>query len=215
MKNSISVATPTLCVRSCAGAEADWVRLYEESFPAEERASIETLRRDIVAGKRQLHRTLDESGKLLCFSLIYTAFDDFVWLSYIATAPDNRSQGIGSQHLLSLLSQIERELQGRTALVLEIESPETPGLDPSTSIIRRRRLDFYLRHSAKRMPDGKRYVMPNFVPGLPALPAELLWLELSGATKQINLAEITPLIYSKIYGLGPCDPLITEVAGQF
>jgi hypothetical protein len=65
------------------------------------------------------------------------------------------------------------------------------------------------------MPDGKRYVMPNFVPGMPALPAELLWLELSSATKTVNLADLLPQIYSKIYGLGPDHLLVTDVATQF
>jgi hypothetical protein len=215
MKTILASAISSLCQRSAAGKEADWVRLYEESFPAEERASVETLRQDIVSGKRQLHRTVDETGKLLCFSLIYTAFDDFVWLSYIATTCDTRSKGVGSQHLLALLRKIESEFKGRAALVLEIESPEVQGLDPEATSVRRRRLDFYVRHSAKRMPDGKRYVMPSFVAGTPALPAELLWLELTGASKQVNLAEMIPQIYSKIYGLGHNHPLVVEIAGQF
>jgi hypothetical protein len=206
---------PTLCKRSRSGREADWVRLYTESFPEQERAPVKTLRREIASGKRQLHRTLDKNRRLLCFSLIYTDFDDFVWLSYIATYSESRSQGIGSKHLQCLLQILESEFKGRSALVLEVESPLVPALDAALISARKRRLDFYIRHNARRMPEGTCYVMPNFAPGTAPIAAELLWFELTGAAGQINLAEVIPQIYQRIYGLAFNDPLIMEVAGQF
>jgi hypothetical protein len=48
----------------------------------------------------------------------------------------------------------------------------------------------------------------------PSVPAELLWFDLTGTSKQVNLAEMIPQIYSKIYGLDHSHPLLLEIADQ-
>ncbi len=206
---------PKLASPSLTGEEEDWVQVYKESFPPEEMADVDTLKQGIIAGERQLHRTLDDKGQLLCFSLIYTGFEDIVWLSYIATSPTNRSKGIGSEHLTALLRRVESEFCGRTALVLEIESPDVPGLDAEQVDTRKRRLDFYCRQNVRRMTNDKHYRMPSFVDGVDAMPAELLWFELAGATKELNMADLIPQIYSKIYGLSSNHALVLDVMTQF
>ncbi len=204
--------TKLLFQRSSA-VQADWVKLYEESFPAAERASIEQISIDLKSGKQQLHLTLDEEEQLVCFSLIHTDFDNFVWLSYIATVPNRRSQGVGAKHLSELIADIRRQFPERNALLLEIESTKESAIKPQKAILRKRRLNFYLRLGAKQMPEKMRYLTPTLIAGELELEADLLWFELSGA--KVDLATILPQTYTTIYGLNVDDPLIAEVIGQF
>lgn len=204
-----------VCQRQ-TGASTAWIDLYQASFPAEERAPVENIQRDLATGKRMLHQTLAESGEIACFSLTYTGFTSFIWLSYMATQPELRSGGVGTQHLLALLSQLEAEFPQRRGLLLEIESTLTPGLDEPTRTARQRRSRFYRRLGAKHMRPGLMYLMPSFVAGVEPIAAELLWYELGNwQVREQDLRATLPEIYTQIYGLAPGDPFIANMCAQF
>src|SRR5262249_36664524 len=122
----------------------------------------------------------------------------------------------GSQHLTALLDLLKTQFPTRRGLVLEIESPTADGLDVETRQIRARRLAFYERLGARRMPVGKQYLMPNFVAGKPAIPAELLWIDFApGSIDNDVLKRMLPEVYAQIYHLDPLDPLVRQVLCQF
>src|SRR6185437_10820052 len=81
--------------------DAEILRLYEGAFPAAERESVERLSELLSKGKQLCHRTLNDKGELLCFTIV-TLGEDFNFLAYMATDPTRRSSGIGSKHLARL-----------------------------------------------------------------------------------------------------------------
>ncbi|HEY9786385.1 MAG TPA: hypothetical protein V6D17_13340 [Candidatus Obscuribacterales bacterium] len=197
-----------LCLPS-GGLEEDWVSLYQASFPAEERVDPAVLRKDIADGKRLLHRTLDSAGSLLCFSLTFVGLEEFVWLSYIATDPLQQSRGIGTMHMKELLSMLAARYSDRQGLLFEIESTNVEHAN-------NRRLQFYLRLNAKRMPQGVSYLMPSFVDGGEPIAAELLWIEFGHSTVELRTVQSAIAeVYEKIYHLGPNNKVVQTVLSQF
>jgi hypothetical protein len=198
-----------LCLLS-TGKEEDWAQVYENSFPPEEQASLAVLRQSFSEGKRLLHRTLGDDGKLICFSVV-SLQATFAWLDYLAST--NPGGGAGRLHLLELLKLLTEEHPEFRGLFFDVETPTTPGLDRETAEIRRRRINFYTRLGGKRMPPEKEYLMPNFIPGEPPIPAELMWFEFG--QQAADLGQVVRTMYQFIFGLGPDNLLTKQIAGQF
>jgi hypothetical protein len=198
-----------LCLPS-RGEEEDWVHVYKNSFPPEEQASLEVLRQSFSEGKRLLHRTLGDDGKLTCFSIASLQVT-FAWLHYLAST--NPGEGAGRFHLLELLKLLTEEHPEFRGLFFQVETPTAPGLDRETMEVRRRRINFYTRLGAKRMPREKKYVMPNFIPGEPPIPAELMWFEFG--QQPADLGQVVRTMYQFTFGLGPDNLLTKQIAEQF
>jgi len=205
----------TLLCQPSTGQEDDWKNLYESSFPQDERMAVAELRRLLSNGSMMLHKTVNKTGELLCFSLTFPVPNsDFVLLSYIATDPTKRSGGFGSKHMKRLVEILKAQHPNHLGMFLEIESTREPGLDPATHKARQRRLDFYQRLGYKRL--CKKYLMPSMVPGNPPRQGELMWIEFG--TKVIDdtvLARVLLEIYEKAYQLKATDPLVQTVLAQF
>lgn len=203
-----------LCLPS-AGQEDDWKNLYESSFPVDERMPVGEIRQMLQRGAILLHKTLNKSNELLCFSLTFSApSSDFLLLSYIATDPTKRSGGFGSKHMRRLIEILKALYPNHMGLFLEIESTKETGLDAATQKARVRRLDFYQRLGAKRL--CKKYLLPSMVAGTPPRQGELLWFEFG--VKLIDdpvLAKVIAEIYEKAYNLPAGDPLAQSVLSQF
>jgi GNAT superfamily N-acetyltransferase len=189
---------------SSKGTESDWRRLYREAFPRSERKHGHKLNKEMRQGLRSLHKTVDEKGKMLSFSLTFDALQQFVWLSYFATMKSQRSKRIGAYHLNHLLETMKEKYPGKLGLLLAIESPTDPSLEAHIAHIRQYRLQFYLRHGAKRMPEGTTFFIPNFEKGKAPLMLELLWFEFgAGSVDRTVLRNVCAEMYEKIYRLSP------------
>jgi hypothetical protein len=192
--------------------DAAWVRVYEESFPPNQRQSVAQLRELVRAGTMELDETRDQDDQIVCMTLTEVfgaAAPEFLLACYTATPPPLRSLGIGSLHRRRLVELLKFEYPHYLGLFSEIESTTEPGLDPATLQIRQRRLAFFLRLGVQRLPIDYRF--PSFHPGEPPLRGELLWVpfareELDAAT----LREVLRRIYIEGYGLDPSDPFIPE-----
>ncbi len=209
MDNSTQLCQPS------TGQEDDWKNLYESSFPVDERMAVGEIRQMLQRGSILLHKTLNKSNELLCFSLTFPAANsDFLLLSYIATDPTKRSGGFGSKHLRRLIEILKAQFPNHIGLFLEIESTKESGLDAATQKARLRRLDFYQRLGAKRL--CKKYLLPSMVPGVGPRHGELLWFEFG--VKVIDdpvLAKVIAEIYEKAYNLPVTDPLAQSILAQF
>jgi GNAT superfamily N-acetyltransferase len=201
-----------LC-RHSDGLDVDWAPLYERSFPANERVSIDRLQAGSASGVRRLHVTLGGADNLLCLSWIYTKFSKLLWLSYLATDPDFRSRGHGSRHLTALLETLKKEFPDRLGLLFEIEYP-LPGVDESDDRVRR--LNFYLGLGAKRLPSDLKYLMPSWNENEEPIRAELLWFEFSpNAVDRPTLRTTIAESYEQLYDLESSNELVTTVLSQF
>jgi hypothetical protein len=197
-----------LCISS-TGDETDWLSLYNKSFPADERPAFAVLSAHLASKKRLLHRSLSLEGELECFSIV-SVQPTFVWLHYLASAkPGN---GAGQLHLIELLSCLKEQYANATGLFFHVESATTSGIDEATREIRRRRINFYTRIGASRMPEGKEYVMPPFSVATQPIPAELIWFDFDRGA--IDLQEVVKVMY-QFLGLDHDDPLTKRIAEQF
>ncbi len=130
---------------------ADVRKLYEASFPKEERQPTEEVADLVERGRILVHTTRDAAGKLEAFS--FTSLHDesptkFAGLDFIATDAASRSNGIGSLHLQRVATTVKEARPDLVAMTLEMEHPKEPGLNPEELATRLRRAKFYDRLDA-------------------------------------------------------------------
>ncbi len=201
-----------LCQTS-TGQEDDWTKLYETAFPADERSPIEDLRKLISSGSMLLHKTVNKSDELICFSLV-NVMSNFALLAYIATDTTKRSSGVGSKHMKQLIQTLRAQYPTFTALFLEIESTKEVGLDAETLKMRTRRLAFYQRLGAKRLK--QKYGMPSYAKKGSKAAGELLWIELSNSCIfEADLPNVITEIFQKGYGLPSTDANVQAIIAQW
>lgn len=149
----------------------------------------------------------------MCFSVVDILPNRFGLLTFIATARDRRSKGVGSAHMLRLIKILKESYPDHVGLFLEIESVRPDflaGLDADSQSERRRRLAFYERVGARRY-DGE-YRILSFLPGVEPIPAELLWFEYGDKPlDREDVKQVIRDIYEKIYERVPQDPAIERV----
>lgn len=117
----------------------DFVRLYEEAFPADEKKPLSRLLALQAEEKAEL-LALTENGAFAGLAAALTGRDAAV-LDYFAVRADRRGGGLGTR----ALGKIGARYAGRP-LILEIEA-----LDPAAgnAVQRERRRNFYLRNGLK------------------------------------------------------------------
>ncbi len=195
------------------GQEQDWQNLYDTSFPADERTPKDELLKLLESGAILLHRTTNELGELLCFSIVYP-MSNFALLSYIATDQTKRSSGVGSKHMKELLEILKKAYPESLGLVLEIESTRQFNLEATEKTNRQRRLNFYVRLGAKRL--CRTYVWPSYATKGTYRLAELMWFDFEPATiDDPHLPGIVTELYIKGYGIQADDPILELVVHQF
>ncbi|MBC7996673.1 MAG: hypothetical protein IAF58_01950 [Leptolyngbya sp.] len=129
----------------------DVVRLYEKSFPKEERQPTEEVAALVKDGRIMVHTTRAEDGKLEAFSFV-SHHDEgatkFAGLDFVATEEASRSSGVGSLHLKRLNESIKTDHPDYVAMTLEMEHPMEAGLAADELATRLRRAKFYDRLDA-------------------------------------------------------------------
>ncbi len=212
---------PTAAIRLCEPSTTlceAWRELYQGAFPANEREPEEKLRMLLDSNKLLLHKTLDEEGSLLCFTMVSLA-DDFSFLAYMATNPAKRSGGIGTKHLTRLIEILKEGYPTHIGLYLEIEAtePKTLTLTPAEDLERKRRLSFYINKcGAERVCRDSLYLTPSKSEPGKEWEGELLYVDF-GHVKPDNrtLLRVIREIHVRFYMLSPCDPLVNKVVDSF
>lgn len=180
------------------GSASSWLeqikRLYEESFPPEERRPWGSILRllDTVGSPFGLY-VVCRQGDMAGFITTWT-FDDFVYVEHFAVLPSMRGSGIGARALRLLARSV------RKPVVLEVE----PRL---TGQMAQRRIEFYKRCGFHEF-DEYKYVQPPYGPGLPAVE-----LTLMSNSERVNLDEVTRKLHTAVYGVGaPAAPISDDDA---
>jgi GNAT superfamily N-acetyltransferase len=206
-------------IRLCEPAltlDAEVVRLYQGAFPAAERESVGRLSDRLEKGLMLCHRTLDEQGQLLCFSMIALG-DDFSFLAYMATDPDRRSAGIGSRHLERLLEIVQKLYPTHIGMFFEIQvtNPKSEVLSEQEQTNRNRRRNFYERAGARVIcPDGV-YLTPHYNDRSKEWEGELMGFEFLDEIKPSQLVHVLEQIYWLCYQLPKDHPLVSKVFEYF
>lgn len=214
MTNVKNSSSAQLCQPS-NGQESDWSKLYETSFPQDERMPLADVQAMISNNTMLLHRTTNAAGELLCFSLV-TPMSNFSLLAYIATDQTKRSSGVGSKHMKELIQVLKASYQQtQVGLFLEIESTREANLSVDETAMRKRRLSFYQRLHCKRLC-GKDYFLPSYAAGVAHRAGELLWYEFGAAVdRDSTVAQVIAEIYTRGYGISSAHATYVQVLSQF
>ena len=154
-------------------------RIYEASFPESVRAPWQT-----IAQHRQDEELLVLVGDSpVAFALLRHLGDTtYTFVRYFAVDDTVRSQGIGARLLSELRQHLEEH--GRTALLLDVEAPQSPtsraGTHHDDDL---RRIAFYERHGLALLP------VPDYAPPEHGTTGEIVPLLLMG----MPLADGSPL----------------------
>lgn len=182
----------------------DWVSIYEDSFPPDQRQPIDQLAAQLARGVMELDETKDENGKVLCMTVseIFRPVSDqqaFVLACYTAVVPDMRGLGIGSVHRRKLEQLLKKEYGSYLGLFTEIESTKQETSDAELHNTRVRRKNFFLKLGL--VPIDVPYLFPNYDGGEP-LEGELLWFPFGSSSLDPQILEQVILrIYTEGYAL--------------
>ncbi len=198
----------------------EWIRIYEASFPDDERQSIDEMKFCLSEGSMELDETRDETGRILCMTVteIFRPRHNhlpFLLACYTAVEPDYRGLGIGSVHRTKLDELLKAEYPRYTGIFSEIESTRVEGLTPEAMDIRQRRKRFFLKLGLQPLPVD--YYFPSTTTGAAPLAGELLWVPFHDKSdlSQDDLCDVLERIYIDGYGLRADDPFIAKMLLQF
>lgn len=147
-------------------------RIYEESFPAEERRDWHQLPEDDAF---TLYGIYDD-GDVPLGLLTAWDFGEFSYIEHFAIDGRLRGKGMGAEVLASVPG----------VLLIEVELPESGEMS-------RRRIAFYERNGFRLLDNP--YVQPPYGPGLPEVPLRLMS---RGQVPDIDRAITT--LHSRVYG---------------
>jgi GNAT superfamily N-acetyltransferase len=198
----------------------DWIRIYEASFPPDQRQDVSEIKFCLQEGSMELDETRDETGDILCMTIseIFRPRHQhapFVLACYTAVAPDFRGLGIGSVHRTSLDKLLQAEYSRYIGIVSEIESTKVSGLADDVMEVRVKRKRFFLKLGLE--PLDVDYYFPSTIGGGEPIAGELLWVPFEkGATPGRDmLCDVLQRIYVDGYGLRVNDPFLARMFAQF
>lgn len=165
-------------------------RLYQASFPPDERRPVSQLRQiaqsesrfsilGIAIPQAEAHGSPQFAG-----FIAYWHFGTFVYVEHLATQPQLRSQGLGK----TLVQQLQSMFRG-LPIVLEVE----PAVDHVTT----RRIAFYQRLGF-RLHTRFRYMQPAYSPATQPLPLRLMTCHLTPRC-HITLRQMAQTIAREVY----------------
>jgi GNAT superfamily N-acetyltransferase len=208
---------PTIVrVDSLTGTDAlDFTRIFESSFPVDERSPTAEVLRAIAAGDRWTWIARDD-GALVGFALLVPlGGTDAVLLEYLAVDPERRSGGVGGRLLDHVCAELRRGAPERTTMLIEIEEPTE--LSGEARHQADRRLAFYAAKGASVVATPGPYRPPALdAPAERSLAMQLLERPLQPGTPNLDAAALAPCVRAILhqsYGLAVGDPLLTQVVG--
>lgn len=115
----------------------------------------------------------------------YWDLEAFVFVEYLATSPEHRSQGLGGKTLAALIAR-----SGNKPLVLEVEPPLTQTA--------RSRISFYLRNGFE-LWEKPAYEQPPYRNIRPAVPMKLMTF--GNINLEKDFEKVKNRIYTQVYNV--------------
>lgn len=139
-----------------------FLKLYNESFPADERREYddeEHLANFIKMKGGKFHAFAAKDGDLFLAFLSYWTFEGYTYIEHFAVNPEQRGKRIGTLMLDHLFKEVSPNV------LIEVEHPETDEA--------RRRIMFYEKNGFKVRKEFN-YVQPPYQPGKSPVPMLLM-----------------------------------------
>lgn len=140
----------------------DFLRLYNQAFPAEERrpyTDAQHLDSFIKMKGGKFHGIALKDGDLFVGFLTYWTFEKYIYIEHFAITPEKRGRNIGRTLIEQLIKTVGENI------LLEVERPDTEEAQ--------RRIKFYERLGFRARLDLD-YVQPPYAKGLPEVPMILM-----------------------------------------
>lgn len=155
-------------------------RLYESSFPSDERRSLE-LQTGVFDNKLYSLLAVLDKSQLVGFLAVWE-FEEFIFGEHFAVMEKLRNRGIGSTLLREYMGQAKKGIVG------EVEKPETE--------IARKRIGFYERLGFKL--NAYDYIQPSY--GEDKEPVPLFLISFPGEMNEAEFLERRNQIHRVVYG---------------
>ena len=177
------------------GADENWWRIYEDSFPASERESPEVILESVL-GKVGMAFRLRRQGMTYGLATTHLLNDPAaVFLVYLAVAREERSRGAGAELLQGAWESGATRLraQGRRplGLIWEVDPLESAADDAEA---RQRRIAFFRRNGGELL--DRPYLQPPLNGGT-AIPMSLMFR--AAESEQAPAAETVEAFVRAIY----------------
>lgn len=187
------------------------LKLYETSFPIEERESIQTILSGIRNNFKPEHIghffVLIKENKVAGFSMYgYYAYTRIAFLSYLAVQPELRGNGFGSELFRRTLLELKQDAKNLNTsppigMCWEVERP-SDAYNEYEKNIRKKRIDFYKKNKSVLLDDIK-YIAPPMGINLPEVPYYLMFVSTKQKQASItNNVKKAILDTALIYGYG-------------
>ena len=193
---------------------AQFIHIYEESFPREQRDEPDPLLSSIASGRRRCELVYGD-GMLVGLAVLFRLSARKVqFLEYFAIASGNRDQGIGSRFLGHVLECLRSTEDPTPGVVFEVEVPAQAA--GGERHLRERRIQFYTRNGAVLVDCAPSYEAPNLA-GDGTIPFLLMWIPLGSEVRSLEglfLRDCVTGILTESYKLHPEHPLVDEVVAR-
>ena len=177
------------------------IKMYEESFPSNERQSIDTIKKRIKENLYQMFIGRLKNEVVFMALLYQLKNTDFVLLDYMATEENFRNKGIGTRFIKNILGKITPKY-----LILEVENPNYGNNREQ----RERRVNFYKKLGAKEMKDV-RYILPPLSGNIPTEMILMVLPEYGGGKMDSSLVKkLIVQMYEELYDRNENDDLLNS-----
>jgi len=129
----------------------EFVEIYNDSFPANERNSLAKIIYRINNQLSKLYINIQDNH-VIAFAFLAQLSNNFVLLDYFAVKKEFRNQGIGSKFIDFIIENINNQ-----TLILEVENPYF-GED---KFLKQKRIEFYQKKGIKIL-ENIRYILPPY-----------------------------------------------------
>jgi hypothetical protein len=173
------------------GQQDDVKRLYNASFPDEERRAFDDLVTNAYNGEYELYAFV-EGFVVEALVFLFTPKDmPYVLLDYFAVIPDKRGAGIGSRSFKVLVKKIQ---SSKRTLIMEVEDPSY-GDDKTEKM---RRIAFYLKNGADIIKEYD-YVLPDLSGGIKSTKMKLMFSPTILYLDVDKLHTFITILFEKLY----------------
>ena len=169
-------------------------KIYESSFPANERQTIETLKIRLKTNKEVLFAAKHNEEVVGIGFLFDLVGSDFLLLDYLAVSQNNRGKLIGQK----LFAQLKDYAQNQKKhLLMEVDDPKF-GEDKD---LRNKRVAFYKKNGALVLKDVK-YILPA-LDGTESTKQILMLVPYQSKSQFSGeeIKDLVKLLYSELYGI--------------
>ena len=166
----------------------DVLKIYENSFPADERRSVENIEKQIDSNNDYNFFVVLENDFAVGMAVVWVIERRFIYIEHLAIREERRSCGLGSRAMNLLMDK------SPYPIIIEVEK-KVEGMDDEQVRNCERRLKFYQKHGF-RLSDGE-YVQPPYSKQQQSVPMSLM--ECNGNLLNEDFEGVRKAIYKYVY----------------